>query len=123
MSKKRKKRRPLLFIEWMDHTSHDEWIYTAEKLEEHTGLSRIFSVGWLVKEKKDAFIIASTLSVEDDAPGMIMSIGKGTVVRKIVLPDDFALELLEGGSSENISSRSNARPPRLQPSGVRPSSS
>jgi hypothetical protein len=123
MSKRKPKKRQLLFIEWLDHTSHDEWIYTEEKLEEHTGLSRIFTVGWLVKEKKDAYVVASTLSVEDDAPGMIMSIGKGTVVRKIVLPEDFALELLTGGKLESVSSRPNARPPRVQPSSVRSSSS
>ena len=73
---------PLVVIKWLDHTSNDDWVTLKELphiLEEGANVS----VGYLIKEDENAYIIMMTIPADiehSEATGsMAMRILKGTV--------------------------------------------
>lgn len=73
---------PIVEIHWLDHTSNDDWVTLKEIpkiLEEGANVS----VGYLIKEDDNAYIIMMTIPKDLENPeatgSMAMRILKGTV--------------------------------------------
>jgi hypothetical protein len=76
---KRKKKLPVAIIEWDDHTSNDAWL-DAEGVKKE-GLAVITSIGWLVREDKDKYVIAGGIEKDTASYTNVQTIGKGMVKR------------------------------------------
>lgn len=72
-------KKKILYIEWLDAFSTDEWCPRAELEEEEL----CYSVGWFVCENK-RYITIATSSGDGDYCGYI-SIPKGCIIRKYVV--------------------------------------
>ena len=69
-------KKKILYIEWIDAFSTDEWCEKEELEEEEL----CFSVGWLIDENKKYITIATSVNGEDGC-GYI-SIPKGCIIKK-----------------------------------------
>jgi hypothetical protein len=67
---------PLVFIQWHDATTHNEWVDIAD-LKKEIGVLPTTTVGFLVKEDDEAYYIAST--VHDDMTNAQITLPKGMV--------------------------------------------
>ncbi len=76
---------PLVVVIWEDHTGENQTWINKHKLEDHTGLTIMSTVGWLVKETESAHIVASTISDDAETFGDVNTIGKGLVHQVKVL--------------------------------------
>jgi hypothetical protein len=68
---------PLVLIEWLDHTSNDSWL-DNENIKNEAGGAKIISVGWLVHEDKNSYVISGGM----DANGA-QSTTTQTIMKKL----------------------------------------
>lgn len=72
---------PLIYVEWHDHWAEGSW----SKADAEDALTLCQSVGWLFKETKETIILASSFCEETGQVGNKQCIGKGMMVKKVVL--------------------------------------
>lgn len=99
-----RKKRPLVVIEFNDHTetrddSGDGWV-KADERDDHSGEARLFITGWIIKETKYSYVIASVVCRDDGDTGRLWTVVKGAIIRKFAMPARFALEGLEEAEEE-----------------------
>lgn len=69
---------PLVYIEWQDHVSNDEWFPSPSHVAEATLATDVITIGWLVHEDSKSYIVVNNIAV-DGTMTMAMRILKGTV--------------------------------------------
>lgn len=70
------KKYPIVIIKWMDHSSCDTWI-SENDMEKYASLAECWSIGWLIKETEEAYVINAAFGDEGTPFGAIQTIGKG----------------------------------------------
>lgn len=75
--------RDIIYIEWFDPTSQDEWTAIEEVIDEcpHS----IVSAGFLLKETDDAIVISLSIDVTAANTCMYMLIPKALISRRLLL--------------------------------------
>lgn len=79
---------PLVIVTWKDHTSCDHWLDVHEA-EENAVLDTVVSVGWLLKETDEVYVLIGGQS--DEAVTNMQTIAKGTVIKKEVILDELGM--------------------------------
>jgi hypothetical protein len=70
-------------IRWKDHSSCDSWI-SENEVDKYAALAECWSVGWLIKETEEAYVINAAFG-ENGSYGGIQTIGKGAPIEVRVL--------------------------------------
>ena len=77
----------LILIKWIDAHSIDEWT-SLQELREHCAPLEIRSVGWLVSEKNEHFLIVPHITNNDDPKGSgSITIPKSQIIERTVLSE------------------------------------
>lgn len=89
MSKKKKRRRVLLLVNWVDSFSQPGWKAEEDIAEMGACLAHVQSVGFFVKETKRILVLGMNRSRKDQSLfkpfADIISIPKGAITRRRVL--------------------------------------
>lgn len=64
----------IVYCEWLDHTSHDDWFDSVADVNETAGLATIKTAGFYISEDKDVLRIALNYDVYINGQGKHSSI-------------------------------------------------
>lgn len=84
MAKKNPHPYPIVMVAWEDHSSKDGWLDQEQINKDAAADIVIHSVGWLVKEDKKQYALASGVGNGGEFT-CVQYILKGTVVKKVVI--------------------------------------
>lgn len=74
---------PLVMIEWLDHTSNDDWL-DKNQVAAQAGGSKIISVGWLVHEDKTSYVISGGMATDEALSTTTQTILKSTAKKTVI---------------------------------------
>lgn len=66
----------LVYVEWFDAESTDEWTFKAEV--DHK-IAVVKSIGWLIHDSKKSITLAQNYDSSNDAYSMLMKIPRGMI--------------------------------------------